>query len=238
MAERYFLKFVSKQEYAEDLVKGYLFARPAGYYADMVDEGKQGMADIREGAVSQHAAISMGKEFPIFCLSTVFDEDTVCENGSERIRISRRMMEEFWQNEEGRIVVIPAIKFRDNLRNACMNKDGRPVDTIFEQVNYGRISPEKMAAMLLKPNCFDPLYIKQPEYAYQKEARICFGDKQVRTIDEKASLMYKERFGEDISFYNWDRVVCIYKVADMSDYAKIYEKKDLHDFGDAYWLIL
>lgn len=155
---RYFIKFVSCEAYANDLMDGKLFMNAAGYFWNL----EAGRGDVREAAISDGSAMYMNADKPIYCMYVVADADVV--DGS--IMIEGRLIDEFC-NHDGWLVVIDAQDFLAAIRP--LERDGtiegkgpvmyRSLHACDREWFFQTRSPMN-------------LFVKHPRFAYQREYRL------------------------------------------------------------------
>lgn len=174
MAIQYLLKFVARKEYAEMLLDGYFFMRPAEYY-HRGEVSKLGQNDIMEAAVSHQLRIYKHGRCPIFCMSMI--QDTDIEQG--KVTISEQCIEDF-HCEDGYLVIINFEEFEKKLHT--LYSEGYCV--CGGPVNYRNITLEEMCK-LMGDNSPKNLFIKHPLLAYQREFRIVVC-KELYKINEPA----------------------------------------------------
>ncbi len=166
---RYLIKFVSKLQYAEDLINGKLYMRPASYYHHL----ELGQGDIREAALSGELAIYKNSTIPIYCLYSVLQEEII--NGA--ICVSKRVIHDFGC-EHGYAVILDYQKFEPLLSHVKTN--GYQLDAGL--VNYHRITHADFGTLFTDKTLLN-LFVKHPYFSYQREFRIVIA-KQVYRYNE------------------------------------------------------
>lgn len=159
---KYLIKFVSKKNYAEDLVAGKLFMRPASYYHILEQRMGAGQGDLGEAGIVDGICIYKHSHVPIYCLYAVMKNDII-EN---EILISERCIDDF-HCQDGYAVLIDYKKWEPMLSK--INTEGYELDAGL--VSYHKLSAEDTMA-LLNDNTPRNLFIKRPFFSYQKEYRI------------------------------------------------------------------
>ena len=206
---KYLIKFVSKEQYAEDLLDGKLFMYPAGHYHTL----KQGRGDIREGALHGSARIYKNIDYPIFCLTYVSESSIVEGN----IRISKNIIEDF-DCQNGYLVLIDFSEFSTAIK-AC---DTEGYTLCGKPVSYGNITIENTKDLLLSEDPLN-LFIKHPYFKHQNEYRFVICRGYPPTPKEKS-------FVENEPYYGYDPV--IYKIPSIRNIGYKYAIDDLCDDGD------
>lgn len=167
---KYLIKFVSKREFAEDLLNGKLFMRPAEYYHRL----EKGQGDFLETAISHSFCIYKHSTVPIYCAYAV-DEKDVIDN---KILVPSQCIKDF-DCEHGYAVLIDYSKFEPLLRKI----DSKGYEVVAGLVNYHRLDTDDTFCLIGDDsvrNCF----IKHPSFFYQKEFRIVI-EKKVYKAGEK-----------------------------------------------------
>ena len=155
---KYLLKFVSEKEYAEQLVSGKLFMRPALYYHRL----ENGQGDIREAAVDSHTRMYKCSHYSIYCMYAVHAEDL----RDNTIMISKRCIDDF-KCENGYIVLIDAEEFKKRLPTVKTDGHGlRGGQVIYRMLTFPDVE------RFLTTTDTDNLFIKHPYFSYQHEYRI------------------------------------------------------------------
>lgn len=167
---KYLLKFVSKKSYADDLINGTLYMRPAAYYHRL----EEGQGDMGEAALSHEICVYKHSTLPIYCMYAILGSDMA--NG--KVHISRRCIDDF-KCENGYIVKIDYQSFKSRLRN--VDSSGYHVSAGL--VNYHALTQED-TSFLLTDDTERNLFIKRPRFYYQKEFRVVVC-KQVYQINEQ-----------------------------------------------------
>lgn len=159
---KYLIKFVSKKSYAEDLVRGKLFMRPAAYYHMLEQKKGPGQGDLGEASVVDGLCAYKHSHVPIYCLYAVMENDINDGN----IYISERCIDDF-DCQNGYAVLIDYEKLQPLLSQ--VKTEGYELDAGL--VTYYSLTLEDMA-YLLNDNTPRNLFIKRPYFSYQKEYRI------------------------------------------------------------------
>ncbi len=169
---KYLIKFVSCEEYAQKLINGEMFMRPASYYHKL----GVGQGDPSEAGVLDGLAMYMNLNLPIYCLYCVYDDDILGGN----IIISKRIIEDF-KCEDGFLVLLEYEEFEKRLSTVKTN--GYQLDA--GRVGYAYKKFDGLVDML-NDKSGKSLFIKNPYFSYQKEFRIVIA-KQVDIIDNHPS---------------------------------------------------
>jgi hypothetical protein len=159
---RYLVKFVAKESYADDLLKGKLFMHCARYYHDLEIQYGPGQGDLREGTIFPNFAMYQYINFPIFCMYMVKDQDI--EDG--HVLIDMRLIKDF-DCQQGFMVIIPFEPFEYALSTA--NTEGYAMNGA--EVSYGIQTPADIEIMFNSDNALN-LVVKHPHFSYQKEYRL------------------------------------------------------------------
>lgn len=160
--KKYLIKFTSKKEYAEDLLAGKLFMRPARYYHDL----PLGQGDEREGWLVSFAKIYFNINHPIYCMYCAQD----CDIRDQKIYVDKRCIEDF-HCEDGYAVIFPYDAFERVLPTLLVGNyylNGG-------LVTYGQ-PDEKCLPELVNASKPVNLLIKHPRFSYQKEYRLVTGE--------------------------------------------------------------
>ncbi len=160
-AIKYLLKFVKDKKYAEQLLDGTLYMRPADYY-HKEEKGKIGQNDIREAAVSSMIQVYKHGHCPIYCMTAVREDDIV----DGQYIISEKCIQDF-ECETGYIVILKFDIFEERLRTLL--SEGYCV--CGGLVDYHIITFDEMGK-LMGDDSPKNLFIKHPYFSYQKEFRI------------------------------------------------------------------
>ena len=178
----YLLKFVSKEEHAKVFQNGIMYTRPAGYYHYL----ENGRGDEKEASVLENPkSIKMYKcaEHPIYCMYSAYKCDI---SGGYINNIDIRCIENFEAN------YIAIIKFFDMLSVIKELKLKAGCDIQYGIVQYrNRTFEDEFTALTSKS--IDHLFIKSPDFNYQKEFRIVFCENIPFTISEN-SHTYKVKY--------------------------------------------
>lgn len=153
----YLLKFTTKQEYANQLLKGQLFMRPASFYWGL----EKGQGDLHEAAVSPISQIYKNPNFAIYCFSHV--DDNNIEDG--KIEIDKKLVDDCAKN--GFVTIIDYKKFEDIL----FRSDFGGYRLLKDKVEYKKFGLYDIP-ILLDSNENIQLFIKNPSFSYQKEYRL------------------------------------------------------------------
>lgn len=153
----YLLKFTTKQEYANQLLEGQLFMRPASFYWGL----EKGQGDLHEAAVSPISRCYKNPNFAIYCFSYVDDNDI--ENG--KIKIDKKLVDDCAQN--GFVTIIDYEKFKDILFRSDFGGYRLQKDKV-KYKKFGLYDIPK----LLNSNENIQFFIKDPTFSYQKEYRL------------------------------------------------------------------
>lgn len=172
---KYLIKFCAKEQYADDLICGKLYMNAAAYYRHL----EKGQGDVREGAISDSVAFFKNGNRLVYCLYSVMATDIV--NG--KTVISKRVIDDF-ECANGWAVIIeyePFLKALSALDNEGHSWESGPV-------SYGRIAHVQTEHFLVSHDMTN-LFIKHPDFAYQKEYRIVVNDPlqpntQVKSADD------------------------------------------------------
>lgn len=167
--ERYLLKYVACEAFADDLLSGKLYMNAAAYYwRKEKDKG-----DIREATISDTHQIYMNASSPIYCLYYVDDNDI----SDDCIRLKQRCIEEL-SCQVGWVVVINYEKFLERIPlidfNGFYAKYGR--------VNYRQLNKSDMNYFLTQENSLNNLFYKHPKFSYQNEFRIACADRLEQNV--------------------------------------------------------
>lgn len=169
---KYLLKFVTKLEYAEALVAGQLYMRPASYFHRL----ELGRGDIREGGVIPNLCVYRNTQWPIYCFYAVEDSE-VAPNGV--VSISERCIQDFGCSE-GYVVVLQYEELEKRLRTANTNGYGM----IGGLVCYHRITHEDIPRLFTDKNALN-LRVKDPYFAHQKEYRLIVTEAVPEGVESK-----------------------------------------------------
>ena len=158
---KYLLKLVKRKKYADQLLHGTLYMRPADYY-HKEENGKIGQNDIREAAVSSKIQVYKHGHCPIYCMTAIKEDDIV--NG--QYIVSEKCIRDF-DCENGYIVILKFDVFAERLKTLL--SEGYCV--CGNLVNYHVITWDEMVE-LMGDNSPKNLFIKPPYFSYQNEFRI------------------------------------------------------------------
>ncbi len=152
------LKFASKEAYIDDLINGRLYMNAAGYYHRM--PGEQG--DPLEASIAPGVCAYCYTQLPIYCMYAVRESEVV--DGT--VAIPRRMIGEFGC-ANGWVGVVRHDRFT-RLVDSCVEND----KGIFAHglISYG--TPGIKLTREILQGIPHNLFIKTPEYAYQREYRV------------------------------------------------------------------
>lgn len=159
---KYVAKFVSKEEYADQLLQGQLYMRPAKFFRDLEREKGAGQGDAHEGEIFPDFAMFKNIYYPIYCLYTITQEDIV----DGKVVIDKQVVEDFGC-EDGFVVIIDFEKFDEELHHAETEDGG----LLGSKVKYGQISRD-LIEFLIKSDTPESLRIKKDRFKHQKEYRI------------------------------------------------------------------
>ncbi len=152
---RYLIKFVSKYEYAKDLISGKLFMRPARYYHNL----EKGQGDIMEASVISGLCMYKDFDIPIYCLYAD------CESENKKIIFSNKLITDF-HCENGYAVVIHFSEF-SNLLSQC-NTNGYSAYGGLVKYMY---KPFENIDYFIENKNYSNLFFKDPAFSYQNEFR-------------------------------------------------------------------
>lgn len=172
---RYLIKFVDKFDYAKMLQNGQFFMRPLSYYRFL----EIGQGDSYEGAVSHSIAMFKNAQWPICCFYSV-DVSDILNDGS--VCIPKRCLDDF-KCFNGYAVVIDYEKFEKLLSSI----DTKGFQLSAGKVVYRYIEFEELVDMM-KADAMDNVFIKRPDFAYQKEYRIVITK---NVPEDNDSVVYK-----------------------------------------------
>lgn len=158
---KYLVKLVSNEKYADDLLQGSLFMNAAGYFHYL----EKGQGDECEAGISSEVKIYKGSRFPIYCMYIIEEGDIFNKN---TLIINQECINKL-QCQNGWAVVIPYHKFEYLLETYQLETNGYAL--YWGKVDYRRktFSDTKR---YLSGNGIDNVFIKNPDYSYQKEFRI------------------------------------------------------------------
>lgn len=172
----YLAKFFNDIQYAQRLLSlGELYMRPAQYYIQLEQRGKNGnQGDRFEGACSHTLGISKGVNHPIYCMMQIMPQElSIDRQGRTYFSISSLVCEGFFSNQEaGVVVVIPYSDFVSRITPTTVG--GRYCR--HRSVIYGNINSLESAKMLFVDDRMSSLFIKRPKFSYQREYRICISE--------------------------------------------------------------
>lgn len=174
---KYIIKFVSKKVYAEELVNGELYMRPARYYHNI----EQGRGDIAEAAVFPGICSYYQMDYPIYCFYSVFPDDIQ----NNQILIPNKCINDF-ECLNGYCVLIDFDEFEKYIfsEDKAINTDKQVEIGV---VRYG--NPDKgLIERVMKNETIEHLFLKRPFFRYQREFRIAIWEYVSKDID------YKEYF--------------------------------------------
>lgn len=229
-----FIKFNLTNENADALINyGEIFTNCAGYYIYQKQyKDVEGIGDEQEGLLL--GIIRKGTDLPLYCMYEANEQNIVCENGKEYIKIDKRMIHYFASD-----------KINDNTFFVVINSDyfilktkefKNTYDLRFGVIDYTKLSFQKQNE-LLRNNFIDRIMIKSPDYSYQQEVRLVIGDAFPNlSVNCKRELVYYMD-GKQYK-YNGKK----YKIGDLKGYAIKLNTKDLieidkNHFGLEYSLI-
>ena len=192
----FFIKFVSKEEYAEDIVNGKLFMNKVSYYRKLEEESKKkGQGDSGElknkiqgfdGILtSQDGSISIpikgnidfefneDKDTPIFCLMGIkVDDLEISEYNDDYakliFRYDRKEIENLKKDFGEYAVIISPTKLEENISKSLDQADK---NWIFGEVRYRGINDFERIQAFSKQDATRFLY-KDKYFEYQKEYRL------------------------------------------------------------------
>lgn len=159
----YFIKFVSKEKYADSLLNGDLFMRCASYYHDLERKQGRGQGDIGEAMVFPGLGIYKNADLPFFCLYSV-DETEIIDG---TIRIPSRVVQDFGC-EQGYLVLIDFEGFEKALPSC--DTQGYPMNG--RQIVYGKPSEELSRKFFADDPSAMNLFVKSEAFSHQKEYRL------------------------------------------------------------------
>ena len=169
--EKYLIKFVEKEKYANNLIAGMFFMHSAGYYHKL----EQGQGDIREGALSHTAMMHKNLGCPIYCMYIAYEEQ--CEDGI--IWVDKKVLSDF-KGDDRHIVIF---NFNDFVNRISKTENGKLKSKIetdraisFGSVIYKYISFDDTKAFFTQNNN-DHLFVKHPFFSHQHEFRIVIDDR-------------------------------------------------------------
>lgn len=206
---KYLIKFVSVEQYAEDLLDGNLFMYPVGHYHAL----ELGRGDIREGALHSTARIYKNTNYPVYCLTYV-SESSIVEG---KIKISKKIIEDF-DCQKGYLVLIDFPKFSV----AITSCDTEGYALCGGQVSYGNITIENTKDLLISEDPLN-LFVKHPFFKHQHEYRFVICKGYQPTPEKGVPIDNKPCYGYD---------PVIYKMPSIRSIAHKYSIKDLCDEGD------
>ena len=156
------IKFVSTEEYADNLLNGKLFMHSARYYHLLEQERGAGQGDIREGWIFPEIMMYKNIDYPIYCLYAVSAE----EIKESQIKIPQKVISDF-HCENGYLVLIDFNQFEVALAHC----DTHGYELCGGLVTYG-IPSRELSAKLVLPENTDNLLIKHPAFQHQQEYRL------------------------------------------------------------------
>lgn len=181
---KYLIKFVEQEQYADDLLNGKLFMRPAGYYRWL----EEGRGDFHEAAVSGQAQIFKGDNHPIYCMYAVHESDV----HDKEILIDPLCIEDL-KCKDGWAVVV-------DYRAFCDLIPGLQCDchAIWHgEVNYRSLSMNDTHAFMVDSSQKN-LFYKRPQFSHQHEYRFVIGSSIM------PNLVPGELDGEIVDFLDMD----------------------------------
>ena len=164
---QYLIKFVSKYEYAEDLIKGKLFMRPARYFHHL----ERGQGDNMEASVASGLGLYKNMDFPLYCIYANYN---VYNN---KIVIPNKLITDF-KCENGYAVII---KFSD-FSEALSRCDTKGYDAVGGLVRYTSKPFVNIDYFLNDKDCTN-LFYKDPYFSYQQEFRFVIYKKLDNNIE-------------------------------------------------------
>lgn len=193
---KYFFKFFEKKEYARQLINdGCIYMNTADYFRKLETKENCGRYDNNEGILiseNDNARLSWADDngrmveigtitsmgfapnYCIYCLYTAFIEDIKIIDTKDSITIDNRIIKEFGQY----VVMIKAQEFINRVNDQIKKFEFelgedliRRIGYKFDLVEYKELSLEEKANFLT--NGRDRMFIKDPQFAYQKETRLC-----------------------------------------------------------------
>ena len=179
--KKYFLKFVSKEEYADYLLSGKLYMHTARYYRDMGRKEGDGQGDSKEGNCFPGLEAFSNIDYPIYCLYTIFENDI--KDGV--VTIDKRVVEDF-NCKNGYVVVLECNKFEKALEK---------VETFGYELGGGCVKYAPLAYSEVeesfRSDCALNLYHKNACFSYQKEYRLVVFKRMDINRDENAGYVYE-----------------------------------------------
>ena len=174
-APEYLLKFVPKRKYAEDLVAGTLFTRPAGYYISL----ELGRGDWRESTIASGMALYKNFNMPIYCMVAVEHEEI--KNGV--YRIDERIICDF-QCKNGSVAIV---KYLELIKRLPKFENGQMVAHGY--VDYREINFTETPYLLVDSKGVN-LRIKNPDLYYQHEYRFIFPEHLYQPNEKRVEFKY------------------------------------------------
>lgn len=159
---KYLIKFVSKEKYADDLLRGKLFMHCSKYYHDLEKKHGPGQGDIREGSIFPNAAIYKNIYLPIYCMYMIKDEDII----DGQVIIDKRVIQDFGC-QQGYMVIMPF----DQLGQVLPTADTGGYQMDGAEVWYGTLSQDNLCTIFNSKKAIN-LRVKNPYFHYQKEYRL------------------------------------------------------------------
>ena len=203
---KYLIKFVSKIEYAEQLVSGQLFMRPVSYFHKLEKENGVGQGDLREASILNGVCAYMHTHIPVYCLYTVMGNDITEEN---TILISQQVIDDF-HCKNGYAVLIDFPKFEKSIAGIKSNN----YEVLADMVKYTKLTASISKGLLKDSNNTKNIFIKDPFFSYQKEFRIVVCQ-QVYTDEEKP--IYEKIYDFEPSLHECSKVFSISTLMQVDD---------------------
>ena len=216
----YLLKFVSKEEHANDFLNGELFTYPAGYYRYL----ERGRGDNKEGLVigsslyRTHPPAFQNTSYSIFCMYAVCRDD-VDSNGVIK-NIDERCIKDF-KAQNGYVIAIKCADMTAVI-NSC---DTQGYNMESRMIEYRDITFDDTWEWT-RTGSVDNLFIKCPCFAYQNEFRtvICKNNRYDFAKNEFGGikLVYqpqKYRFSFDIKEKAKKYPICNMYVGENNKYS-------------------
>lgn len=214
--DRYFIKFVSKEEYADSLLSGQLYMNAAAYYWGL----EIGQGDPREASISSSHQMYMNADRPIYCMYYT-DNDDIAEG---RLFLNKRCIKDF-KCQDGWIVLIKDKEFINRILTAT---DFNGVHVDLGLVDYRRLSFEETKGFLSHGKTLNNLFIKSPSFSHQKEYRIATADH----LEMNTHSINLDGMSVEIKDFNNPYTSITYQMNDrISDIAKKYRVEDVLSKG-------
>ncbi len=209
----YLIKFVSKREFADDLINGNFYMNIAKYFHRL--EGMQG--DQAEAAVSYQSMIFKNTHAPIFCMYTVYTDQMV--NGC--VKVPKKVIEDF---KATYAVVINAQRLELLLSS---NKLQTYFGFAFGVVGYKILTPEDTIA-LFQDKHMTNLFIKRPYFLQQQEYRIAVNE----YVPDELEQMGFEGIMINKVKENGHKTYCINNVDSFSSFCKLVDLSTVSKIND------